>query len=449
MIAAHGTPERTDDHSDTTATATALGAQATYALDGVIGTPATRTSSPSTTTARTDLTATATGIGDGASLDIKLDVLDSGGAVLSSDDPASGQDTSSWPAHATGTDAARHRARAGRHLLRARRRRRARQPGDHRLLRLRQHRPVPPGHHRLLRRLRPATLSTDIGDRRRDTAHHHGTVTWSAPTSSGDTPVSGYRVSGIPGGPQVVGASARSLQVSGFDPGTTYPVTVYALNDQGSSPGGDASLRIDTWAPTTAPGLNLTPGTNRLQVGWSVPANPGRATLTGWRLQLLSGSTVRYDNPAVAPGTRAATFTNLAAGSYQVRVTPVVTADDPTPPVTAGSTAAVRAPAISRPSAPGIRVASSGRRGRPITAVVRWFAPANKGGAPVVAYRVRALKLRRNGRVGRVLTTRWLGARTRAINLRLPRGRYRFVVIAVNRAGPSPWSHRSNRVRAR
>lgn len=116
----------------------------------------------------------------------------------------------------------------------------------------------------------------------------------------------------------------------------------------------------------------------------------------------------------------------------------------PTTPTTPTSTSTARTP-----SAPGIGLASSGRRGHPITAVARWNAPASNGGAAITGYQVRAERLSRSGRVVGSVTSRVVGSGTHALTLALPQGRYRFRIVAFNQAGASPYSPASRVVVAR
>lgn len=101
------------------------------------------------------------------------------------------------------------------------------------------------------------------------------------------------------------------------------------------------------------------------------------------------------------------------------------------------------------PSAPLIGRAAPGRRGGKVTARARWAAPVSTGGATIVGYRVKALKLSSSGRVLRVVTSALVSPASRAKQMRLAKGRYRFRVIAYNRVGASPLSTVSRIVTAR
>jgi hypothetical protein len=127
----------------------------------------------------------------------------------------------------------------------------------------------------------------------------------------------------------------------------------------------------------------------------------------------------------------------------------VTTPTTPTTPITTTPTPTTPALAAGAPTAPRIGLASPGRRGGALTATARWGAPTSAGGSAITGYKVRAEKLGSSGRVVKVLTTRTLSAGSRAASLRLAKGRYRFSVVAYNRAGPSPLSAPSRVVRAR
>jgi hypothetical protein len=107
------------------------------------------------------------------------------------------------------------------------------------------------------------------------------------------------------------------------------------------------------------------------------------------------------------------------------------------------------APVLTRPTAPRIGTASSGALGGIVTAVARWSAPANFGGAPITKYRVAAQRLDSRNRVVRNYFSSYTKPTARLLSIRLPRGRYVFKVMAWNKVGASPWSKASRIVTAR
>jgi hypothetical protein len=99
------------------------------------------------------------------------------------------------------------------------------------------------------------------------------------------------------------------------------------------------------------------------------------------------------------------------------------------------------------PLAPSIAKAKSGKPRGVKTATARWRAP-KANGAVRDGYDVRALKLR-PGRAAKVLRPKSVGAKATKLKVTLPPGKYKFQVRASSAAGDSPWSRRSNKVRAR
>lgn len=120
------------------------------------------------------------------------------------------------------------------------------------------------------------------------------------------------------------------------------------------------------------------------------------------------------------------------------------------PPLTTPSTTTTTpTTSVRAPSAPQIGKAAPGKRGGKVTARARWSAPTSTGGAAIIGYRVKALKLSSSGRVLRVVTSNLVSPSARAKQMRLAKGRYRFRVLAYNRVGASPVSTVSRIVTAR
>jgi len=141
-------------------------------------------------------------------------------------------------------------------------------------------------------------------------------------------------------------------------------------------------------------------------------------------------------------------------GSVGEYVLAISACDGTIPPVTTpvaptGVTTTTTTTRAGLPSMPGIGLASSGRPGGTVTATVRWRSPASNGGAAIVGYRIKAERLARSGRVARVLTSAMVSAGQQALTMHLPRGHYRFRIVALNPVGASPMSAASRAVIAR
>jgi len=444
---------RPDDYTTSAGAPTGaavLGSQASYAVDGVISTAADNDLFSISRTCTDALTATATGIGAGQSVDLKVEILDDANTVLASDDPGSGQTyvPASIAFEPTGVDAT---ASLGATTAGSTYRIRVDGVGHgdplaqtgysdygsigqyHLTISACAEGNDPP--------TVPQNLTASPVQR-----SFNGSVSWTAPASAGDSPITGYTVTGLPGGAVTLGAGTTTAGSTSLVPGTTYPVSVVATNAYGDSPAAQVNLRISTWLPTAAPVVTPTVTGNDVGVTWGAVANPGKATITGWSTVLKrDGITVATATvPAANPRSRS--YPDLQPGNYTFSVTVVGTAD-----LTAGTTAGTTAFTIAAPpSAPVIGTPSSGITGGAITAVTRWAAPTSDGGSPITGYRVIAYKLTAAGNVAKGYYSPKLSAAVRSYKwTTLPAGRYKFKVVAYNAVGTSPRSAYSTIVVAR
>ncbi|GAA2514561.1 peroxidase family protein [Pilimelia columellifera] len=269
---------------------------------------------------------------------------------------------------------------------------------------------------------------------------------------AGGVPATGYEVRAFAGAGASpakivrVGAAATAATLTGLTNGTGYRFRVLASSAVGSSAPSALSNEVIPLGPPGAPTVGVpSRGRASATVRWSAPAGAGGALVTGYRVQVLAGTSTLVKTVTAPPGARHLLVTGLANGrAYTFRVAAVNAAG--VGPLSARSAAVVPATA---PSAPRIGTASSGASGGTVTATARWGAPASNGGAAITGYRVVALRLSASGAV---LSTRTSGLRAasgRSYSFRLSQGRYRFQVYAVNVAGAGPRSSRSNQVTAR
>jgi hypothetical protein len=93
-------------------------------------------------------------------------------------------------------------------------------------------------------------VPTSVSASRNDTART-GTITWNPPASTGGSPVTGYRVTRdgtdkAGNGPvsTVVASGARSQTFSNLKPGSTYTLTVRAINVAGDGPAASGTITI-------------------------------------------------------------------------------------------------------------------------------------------------------------------------------------------------------------
>ena len=115
------------------------------------------------------------------------------------------------------------------------------------------------------------------------------TVSWAAPAVAGNSALTGYQITGVPGpgAPAIVGPGVTSTDISGLTGGLNHAFTVVATNSQGAGPGA-ASNSVLIQGPPQAPALtSLVPGfvagtVGTLQANWTAPANTGGSALTGY-----------------------------------------------------------------------------------------------------------------------------------------------------------------------
>ncbi|WP_460815362.1 M12 family metallo-peptidase [Nocardioides korecus] len=180
------------------------------------------------------------------------------------------------------------------------------------------------------------------------------------------------------------------------------------------------------------------------KTGYSDYASLGQYTLAA------SGCSAATASPTTPAPSITPTPTPSPTGSPS---TAPVTAPEHPPTVTVSAsptTPPVTIPALSRPGAPRIGSASSGSYGGSVTATARWTPPLTLGGAPITRYRVAARKLdSRNRTVATYYASSYSAPTARSLSMRLPRGRYQFVVMAWNSVGASTWSSASRIVTAR
>ncbi len=278
----------------------------------------------------------------------------------------------------------------------------------------------------------PSSVSATGGDA-------DATVTWTAPSSDGGSPVTGYRVTtyaGLVAEAVTTVGNVKTDVVGGLTNGDTYSFTVTAINGVGLGATTDFS---NTVTPATVPGapssVSATGGDADATVTWAAPSSDGGSAVTGYTLVASDSTTPANGGETCSwtTGPLSCTVTSLTNGdsySFTVRATnsvglgPSSPASNPVTPATV-------------PGAPSSVSATGGDA----DATVTWAAPASDGGSAVTGYRVTTYA----GLVAEAMTT--VGNVTTDVVGGLTNGdTYSFTVTAINGVGLGATTDFSNTV---
>jgi len=147
------------------------------------------------------------------------------------------------------------------------------------------------------------------------------TVSFAAPGSDGGSAITGYTVTGSPGGSCAAIAPALSCTVTGLVNGTAYTFTVTATNAVGtgppSAPSNSVTPQPDDTVPGAPTGATAVAGNELADVSWSAPSSDGGSAITGYTVTGSPGGSCT----AIAP-TTSCTVTGLDNGTaYTFTVT--------------------------------------------------------------------------------------------------------------------------------
>jgi len=110
------------------------------------------------------------------------------------------------------------------------------------------------------------------------------TVSWTAPASTGGAPITGYTVTGSPGGQFCSWVSGPlSCTVTGLTNGQPYTFTVTATSSAGTSPPSSPSASVTPATTPTAPtAVTATAGDGQVAVAWTAPSSNGGSPIDSY-----------------------------------------------------------------------------------------------------------------------------------------------------------------------
>jgi hypothetical protein len=224
-------------------------------------------------------------------------------------------------------------------------------------------------------------------------------LSWTAPTSLGGYPISGYKIEyRIGSGSYSVlvsntGSTATTYSHTGLTTNQVYLYRVYSITQFGTSenPSNEVVVQPTSSSALTVPGsptgVSATPvSPTQVNLSWSAPSNNGGSPITGYKIEAKSGSGT-FSNLVSNTGTTITTYshTGLTTGTtYTYRISAInnigtsVTSAEASAIPTSSSTSGA-------PSAPTglVATASSGTQVN-----LSWSAPSNNGGFPITGYKI-------------------------------------------------------------
>lgn len=221
-------------------------------------------------------------------------------------------------------------------------------------------------------------------------------LSWTAPSSNGGYPITGYRIEYRVGGGTYndltpnTGNSATTYSHTGLTAGQIYVYRVYAITSFGASanPSVETLLKMPSSAnPPSAPTLLSATAISPTQVNlsWNAPSNTG-FQITGYKIDVKKSS-ASYTTLVANTGNTTTTYhhTALVTGttySYKVYAINSIGPSPASPEASATPTASSTSAVPSSPTGLSATPAS----GTQIN--LSWSAPSNNGGSAITGYKI-------------------------------------------------------------
>ena len=161
-------------------------------------------------------------------------------------------------------------------------------------------------------------------------AGRSATVSWKAPSVTGGTPITGYRVSrdGNDSGTTgpfsvVVPATTLTKTFTYLLPWDTYTLKVEAITSAGTGPAASATVLVPGTAPSAPQTVVAKAGSKQITLSWSAPAQIGTSVITGYVIRRYAGDTNSLQaTVTVAASARSSVAAGLTSGAgYSFTIT--------------------------------------------------------------------------------------------------------------------------------
>ena len=212
-------------------------------------------------------------------------------------------------------------------------------------------------------------------------------ITWTAPTSTGGSPITLYTITSTPGNITATSSTVTPTTVSGLSDNTSYTFVIKATNSAGDSLDSDPSSSIITFnLPGVPTGLSATSSTGAILLSWTAPANTGGTPITGYNIYDASGNIYNSSTNAFVSDTGLITTTS----NLTINITGLTDGSTYTFSIKAvnlaGLSSAVSFASITLglPTAP---LNFSGVSGN-TQIIFSWQVPSSNGGSPITGYQI-------------------------------------------------------------
>ena len=242
-------------------------------------------------------------------------------------------------------------------------------------------------------------------------------VSFTAPVSSGGSPITSYTATSDPGGLTGVG-SASPVTVSGLSNGTTYTFTVKATNAIGSGNDSFASNAVIPGAPPGPPlSVSAVRGNAEATVSFTPPASSGTGSISSYTVTSNPGglTAMGSTSPLIVLG-----LANGVAYNFTVTATSAFGTGNPSSPSNSVTPEAIPGPPTGVTPSPGN-----------MQATVSFVPPASNGGSSISGYTVTSNPL------GGVDSNAGTTGLSHVITALANGTSYTFTVMATNASGNS------------
>ncbi len=273
-------------------------------------------------------------------------------------------------------------------------------------------------------------------------------LSWTAPTSTGGTAITGYRIyvaadftDDWTAVVATTGNTNTSYSHTGLRAGIRYEYRVLAIN-AATNIGSNSNSAAATTGAATIPGAptSLTAvadGQTTIDLSWTAPTSDGGAAISGYRIEVSTNGGSSFSQLVASHSTTSYSHTGLTAGTARhYRVRAINSVGNSGWSNTANATTATPTATV-----PGVPTSLTATASGQTIINLSWTAPASDGGAAISGYRIEVST--NGGSSFSQLVASQSGTSYSHTGLTAGTARH-YRVRAINSVGNSGWSNTAN-----